>query len=147
MNRTIDLAPILFLLPALVLVPACGGGDLRPPEDALERIDAGELAERTRTLSSDEFEGRGPATRGEELTVEYLTGAFDELGLEPGNGSAWTQPVPLVSITADPSMRLRIEGDAPAEQLRAVVERSVARSAVFDMLTNGTAVSVQVETA
>ncbi|MCI0677989.1 MAG: OsmC family protein [Actinobacteria bacterium] len=43
-------------------------------------------------------------------------------------------------------MKLRIEGDASAEELRQVVERSVARSAVFDVLTNGTPVSLAVET-
>jgi uncharacterized OsmC-like protein len=42
-------------------------------------------------------------------------------------------------------MKVQIEGDASAEDLRKVVERSVARSAVFDMLTNGTTVSVTVE--
>lgn len=41
---------------------------------------------------------------------------------------------------------LRIEGDASADDLKRVVERSVARSAVFDMLTNGTTVTVNVET-
>lgn len=44
-------------------------------------------------------------------------------------------------------VRLRIEGDASAEELRGLVERSVARSAVFDMLSNGTAVSLEIETA
>jgi uncharacterized OsmC-like protein len=42
-------------------------------------------------------------------------------------------------------MRVRIEGDAGADDLKRVVERSVARSAVYDMLTNGTSVSVTVE--
>ena len=42
-------------------------------------------------------------------------------------------------------MKVRIEGDAEAEVLRKVVERSIARSAVFDMLTNGTTVTVTVE--
>ncbi len=42
-------------------------------------------------------------------------------------------------------VKLRIEGDAPAEQLREVVERSVARSAVFDVLSNGTPVSLQID--
>ncbi len=42
-------------------------------------------------------------------------------------------------------IRLVIEGDAEAEQLRGVIERSVARSAVYDMLTNGTTVSVHVD--
>lgn len=36
-----------------------------------------------------------------------------------------------------------IEGDAPADQLRKVVEKSVQRSAVFDMLKNGTDVRVE----
>ncbi|HEX7098321.1 MAG TPA: OsmC family protein [Acidimicrobiia bacterium] len=41
-------------------------------------------------------------------------------------------------------VEIEIEGDAAAEDLRQVVERSVARSAVFDVLTNGTFVSVTV---
>jgi len=41
----------------------------------------------------------------------------------------------------------RIKGDAPADKLRQIVEQSVARSAVFDVLTNGVPVSVAVETA
>lgn len=40
-----------------------------------------------------------------------------------------------------------IEGDAPAEQLRAVVEQSRDRSAVYDVLTNGTRVALDVTTA
>jgi len=39
----------------------------------------------------------------------------------------------------------RIKGDAPEEKLRQIVEQSRARSAVFDVLTNGTAVAVEVE--
>lgn len=42
-------------------------------------------------------------------------------------------------------MKVRIEGDATAEELRKIVERSIARSAVYDLLTNGTTVSVTVE--
>ncbi|MBW3603627.1 MAG: OsmC family protein [Actinobacteria bacterium] len=41
----------------------------------------------------------------------------------------------------------RIAGDATEEQLRAVVEQSRARSAVFDIVTNGVPVDVSVETA
>ena len=40
-----------------------------------------------------------------------------------------------------------IEGDAPAEQLRAVVEQSRDRSAVYDVLTNGTRVALDVTAA
>ena len=39
----------------------------------------------------------------------------------------------------------RIAGDAPAEKLREIVEQSSARSAVLDVLTNGTRVEVVVD--
>jgi uncharacterized OsmC-like protein len=42
-------------------------------------------------------------------------------------------------------MKVTIEGDASADDLRKVVERSITRSAVYDMLTNGTSVKVTVE--
>jgi uncharacterized OsmC-like protein len=41
--------------------------------------------------------------------------------------------------------RFRIRGDAPAEKLAALVAQSQARSAVFDVLTNGVPVSVEVD--
>src|SRR5207248_3648218 len=51
-------------------------------------------------LSSDEFEGRAPGTRGEELTVRYLVDQFKKIGLKPGNtDGTYIQKVPLVGIT------------------------------------------------
>lgn len=44
-------------------------------------------------------------------------------------------------------VNFKIRGDAPADVLRGLVEQSRARSAVFDMLTNGTAVSLGVDAA
>lgn len=75
-------------------------------------ITADALAAHVATLSSDEFGGRAPGTRGEELTVEYLTNAFKEAGLSPANGDSYTQQVPLVSIeTLDaPKMHLVKDG-------------------------------------
>ena len=40
-----------------------------------------------------------------------------------------------------------VDGDASPEQLRAVVEQSRSRSAVYDVLTNGTRVALDVTTA
>jgi uncharacterized OsmC-like protein len=40
----------------------------------------------------------------------------------------------------------RIEGDAPREKLEAIVQQAVARSAVYDILTNGVPVHVTVDT-
>lgn len=44
-------------------------------------------------------------------------------------------------------INFKIKGDAPEEKLRQIVEQSRARSAVFDVLTNGTAVDIEVEAA
>jgi uncharacterized OsmC-like protein len=44
------------------------------------------------------------------------------------------------------TVRFTIKGDAPAEQLRELVEQSRARSAVFDVITNGVPVTIEVDT-
>jgi uncharacterized OsmC-like protein len=44
------------------------------------------------------------------------------------------------------TVSFEIDGDAPAEQLEQLVEQSRARSAVFDVLTNGVPVSIGVRT-
>lgn len=41
-------------------------------------------------------------------------------------------------------INFEIEGDAPAEKLREVVQQSISRSAVYDVLTNGVPVAVNV---
>jgi uncharacterized OsmC-like protein len=41
----------------------------------------------------------------------------------------------------------RVKGDAPPEKLREVVERARARSAIYDMVTNGVPVTLDVEVA
>ncbi|HEY8574051.1 M28 family metallopeptidase [Phenylobacterium sp.] len=63
-------------------------------------IDVGRIARDIQVLSSDEFEGRGPATAGEKKTVAYLIEQMKNAGLEPGGDlkggtRAWTQDVPL----------------------------------------------------
>src|SRR5687768_5641780 len=52
---------------------------------ALESIATNDLLKHIRTLASDEFEGRAPATKGEDLTVQYLVEQFKAMGLQPGN--------------------------------------------------------------
>ena len=87
----------LRLLGACLLLAACGGD--AQPGDAAPLISVDRLKEVTRTLASDEFEGRGPSSAGEEKTVAYLSEQFERVGLRPGNDGSWTQDVPLVSIT------------------------------------------------
>ncbi|HMJ93902.1 MAG TPA: M28 family metallopeptidase [Allosphingosinicella sp.] len=84
-----------FLLPlaTLSLLAACATPAARPEA----RIDPNRLSIVTRTLASDEFEGRGPGTPGEARTIAYLSEQFRLLGLEPGGeNGGWTQAVPLI---------------------------------------------------
>src|SRR3954454_634091 len=72
-----------------------------------------------KTLSSDEFEGRGPGSKGEEITVQYLQGQFKSIGLEPGNpDGTYVQKVPMVGITPEPGMQMTISGITPAPQFQ-----------------------------
>ena len=58
----------------------------------------------TKVLSSDQYGGRAPGTKGEELTVRYLEDQFRKFGLKPGNtDDTYIQKVPLVGITPDPA--------------------------------------------
>ncbi len=78
-----------------------------PPEAGLKSLSAENLARHIQTLASDEFEGRLPGSRGEELTITYLADQFKKFGLQPGNpDGSYFQNVPLVGITADPHMQL-----------------------------------------
>jgi hypothetical protein len=42
-------------------------------------------------------------------------------------------------------VRFTVKGDAPAEVLKSLVEQSRSRSAVFDVITNGVPVSIEVD--
>ncbi|MCC5825753.1 M28 family metallopeptidase [Alkalimonas sp.] len=56
------------------------------------------LAEYIKTLASNEFQGRAPATAGETKTVTYLEDHFRRIGLKPIDGDSYKQPVSLVQI-------------------------------------------------
>jgi len=80
-------------------------------------FDQKRLSEHVKTLASDEFEGRAPATPGETKTVEYVSAQLKAAGVQPGgeikNGKrTWTQTVPLIrsEIKGAPKFTL-IEGD------------------------------------
>lgn len=90
-------------------------------------IDPEALSRHVRILASDEFEGRAPASAGEQRTVDYLTDEFAKAGLQPGGSDgSWVQSVPLV--------RAQVEGSARAS-LRQKGKRRV--------LVNGEDVTLQ----
>src|SRR5690625_6054330 len=53
-------------------------------------------------LASDEFEGRAPATRGDELTIRYITDQLRQIGVQPGmpDGS-YFQEMPMAGQVVD----------------------------------------------
>ena len=86
----------------LFLAGVCAWSLLAQPVAATE-LDPVRIAEHIKVLSSDAFEGRGPATAGEKKAVAYIISQFKSVGLSPGGdvvkgGRAWTQDVPLAKF-------------------------------------------------
>ena len=76
-------------------------------------------------LSSDEFGGRAPGSPGEQLTIDYLTAAFSDLGLEPANGDSYIQEVPLAWVNAVNKPGLLISGGVGADMNLAYIDDQV----------------------
>src|SRR5438132_13820465 len=84
-------------------------------QPALEAITPDGLLAQIKVLASDEFEGRAPGTKGEELSVKYITDQFKKIGLKPGNpDGTYTQEVPLAGIKGEPKMSFAV-GDTITE--------------------------------
>jgi len=83
------------------------------------QFDPHRLSDEVKTLSSDAFEGRGPATEGEKRTVAYVIEQMKAAGLQPGGElkdgkRSWTQPVPLLraDIAGTPQLAFDVAGKA-----------------------------------
>src|SRR5437868_5925755 len=78
---------------ALVAIPAIAATSSGISPQRLSDVD--------KYISTDAFEGRGPATRAETKTINYIADQFRTIGLQPGgdvvNGQrSWFQAVPLL---------------------------------------------------
>jgi Zn-dependent M28 family amino/carboxypeptidase len=100
-----------FLTAAALIVPAIALAQPAP------RLDAAKLRAHVQTLGSDAFEGRGPATRAETKTVDYLIAQLKAAGVQPGGSvvdgkRGWTQDVPLLKsdIAGQPTVSLNLAG-------------------------------------
>ena len=82
-------------------------------------IDPNAILERIKVIASDEYEGRAPGTKGEDLTVRYLTEEMKKLGLQPGNpDGTYVQKVPLVGITGTQLQPLTISKGAEKQTFK-----------------------------
>lgn len=85
-------------------------------QDKEQNVNLTSVAQHIESLASDTFQGRGPLTEGETLTINYLAKQYQAMGLQGGNSHAqqsspfaqYLQPVPMAQITPDQNMRLQI---------------------------------------
>jgi Zn-dependent M28 family amino/carboxypeptidase len=106
---------LLFLLlaPAIPILAADKIEQQLKP--ALDVITPDSLLAHIKMLASDEFEGRAPGAKGEELSVKYISEQFARIGLKPGNpDGTYIQEVPLAGITSEPVMSFTV-GDKKTE--------------------------------
>jgi hypothetical protein len=90
-----------FSLPALAflsaLLPAAFGQSAE--EAAMRQMRPEAIRAHMTFLADDLLEGRGTATRGQELAAKYVAAEFETMGLEPaGLNHTYYQPVPLRRI-------------------------------------------------
>jgi Zn-dependent M28 family amino/carboxypeptidase len=84
------------------------------PQVSLQR-----MSDITRTLASDEFQGRSPGTPGEERTIPYLIEQFKAAGLEPaGENGGWTQTVPMIHTKVLPPVNVSVRQAGQTVPLR-----------------------------
>ena len=77
------------------------GADPSPvPSAAMNAITPEGIVKHIRVLASDEFDGRAPATPGEQKSLDYIIEQCKALKLAPGNPNGnWLQSVALWGIT------------------------------------------------
>ncbi|MFT3791793.1 MAG: M28 family metallopeptidase [Rudaea sp.] len=104
---------------ALAISSAAFAAD--PSSAYTPKFDPKLLSAEVKTLSSDAFEGRGPATPGETKTLAYVIEQMKGAGLLPGGDlkdgkRAWTQAVPLLraEIEGAPKSSFDVRGKVDA---------------------------------
>ena len=144
-------SPFLLILLSVLFLASCSE---QAAEEATETISAvatdslsmlssrseieAILHEHIAVLASDEFEGRAPATPGEEKTIAYLQQQFETLGIAPGNNGSYFQSVDVTEIITDSSTVLQIQGSDYAasfnygEQMMAGTQQQIPSVSVQD---------------
>lgn len=99
------------LLASLMLCTAAAQA-AEPP-----RFDDARIRATIRTLASDAYGGRAPASAGERLTLDFLTAQFRKYGLQPANQGSFLQEVPLMEISVNPDAVLTVSGGSASLML------------------------------
>jgi Zn-dependent M28 family amino/carboxypeptidase len=105
------------LTSAALLILAIGCSKPAPPPPppagpAEDQITIESLTNHVKVLSSDEFEGRAPATAGGQKTQDYLAKQLSALGVEPGApDGTYFQQVPIVESVVERNFVLSVPGN------------------------------------
>src|SRR5678816_815005 len=97
----------------LVALAACTRPVTTATNPSAASVSTTRMAADIQTVSSDAFLGRGPSTRGEELTTNYIRDQLKAAGLEPGGPNGWWfQDVPLLQsdINGVPALSFNVNG-------------------------------------
>jgi Zn-dependent M28 family amino/carboxypeptidase len=112
MKRPLLILTVVFLTSLIALAVQKGNGKATakgPDQKVLNMVTTDGIMRHIKTLASDEFEGRGPGTRGEDLSINYIADQFRQIGLAPGNtDGTYFQNVPLVGITTKQDAVMKI---------------------------------------
>ena len=92
---------------SVLLLASCSGNAMYTSPEL--EISADSLRNYVKTLADDYYQGRGPASLGEERTLEYLLERFAQLGLQPSIAGDYLQRVPLEEVTSFP-LHLKLGG-------------------------------------
>lgn len=100
-------------------------------------MSAAALLDHIKKLASDEFEGRAPGSKGEDLSVAYIEDQFRKIGAKPGNpDGTYIQKVPLAGMISKPSGSMTVNGKrislSPLKDFVGVSRRYTAKTEVKD---------------
>ncbi len=98
--------------------PGLGAQATKVPVTA-PSIRAAAILNHVKVLASDQYEGRFPGTKGEQLSISYIADQFKKAGLKPGNtDGTYLQNVPVVGITPDPNTALTFAKGSTTQTLK-----------------------------
>jgi Zn-dependent M28 family amino/carboxypeptidase len=109
-RTSMNISRLLLAISFSATAALAGNDELKERlQPAVEVITPDGLLAHIKVLASDEFEGRSPGTKGEDLSVTYIADQFKKIGLKPGNpDGTYTQEVPLAGIKSEPRMSFAI---------------------------------------
>ncbi len=96
---------VLIVVMAVLLTHSCEPKTVQDNPSAIVEAD---IVTHLEELSRDEYMGRMPFGPGDKLTVDYLVRQCKSLGLQPGNGTSYTQSVPMIEITSTSEQDIRV---------------------------------------